>query len=175
MNNEIEKNIHNEYDYSNIIPAAEYIGVLIQYCENAYNSFIELTKKDEEKNEKLKLEYQVYEYRKSYSSCFRITIIDKRFRHTDLNNYKVYVDAVNNGQINNLDSLKIELNTSFKRGKYREEKEHDNTHEIIFKPYNIKYIRKSNYLDTGSSNIENEINNLLKKFPYVNTIFCTKK
>ncbi len=174
MNNEVEKSINNEYDYSNIVPVAEYIGVLIQYCENAYNSFLELIKKDEEKNEKLKYEYKEYEYKKSFSSCFRVNIIDKNFSRIEFNSYKMYMDAVNANQLNNLDSLKIVLDVSFRRGKEGNTKEHINTHEIIFKPYNIKYKRKSNYIDKASSNIEKDLNNLLKKFPFVDTIFCNK-
>lgn len=54
-------------------------------------------------------------------------------------------------------------------------KEHENLFKISFNPYNIVFIRKSNYADSSMDNIENVINEILKKFSVQNTIFCTKK
>ena len=46
--------------------------------------------------------------------------------------------------------------------------------KISFKPYDITFKRKSNFKDPVIDNIENNINELLKKFKTQNTIFCTK-
>ena len=39
---EVETVINNEKDYSNIIPIAENIAYLIQYCDQVYNQFLKL-------------------------------------------------------------------------------------------------------------------------------------
>ena len=37
-----ERNVNNEYDYSNIVPTSQYIGVLVQYCEKVINVLNEM-------------------------------------------------------------------------------------------------------------------------------------
>ena len=54
-------------------------------------------------------------------------------------------------------------------------KGHENLFKITFKPYNIVFTRKSNYADQNMDQIENVINEILKKFRVQNTIFCTKQ
>ena len=49
--------INNEYDYSNILPAIEYITYLAEYCDGVYKQFIKMTEEDEEKNKQYKQEY----------------------------------------------------------------------------------------------------------------------
>ena len=41
---DVETVINNERDYSNIIPIAENIAYLIQYCDQVYNQFLKLIK-----------------------------------------------------------------------------------------------------------------------------------
>lgn len=37
-----ESIINNEYDYSNILPTADYVAYLVQYCDQVYNQLLKL-------------------------------------------------------------------------------------------------------------------------------------
>ena len=171
---EIEKNINNEFDYSNIIPTSQYIGVLVQYCEKIYNQYLQLINQDEERNEKLKYEYREYQYGKMYSTGLSIVIYDNNFKYIECKNLQSFTEAVQNKQVNNIDSLKINLDINFKRGTADKIKEHTNELIISFKPYEIKFTRKSNFDDNMINQVEKDINEILRKFPAIDTIFCTK-
>ncbi len=173
---EREIEISNEYDYSNIVAEVEIVSFLVQYCNSYYNQFIKLCADDEEKNAKLKSEYKFFQYKKSYSSKFEVAIKQKgnSFSNIACKNYESFIESVNAGHLKNIDSLIITLDLSFKRGKDFETKEHENSFKITFKPYEITFKRKSNYDDSTMNQIENTINEILKKFRTQNTIFCSK-
>ena len=174
-NNETEKLTNNAFDYSNIIPLGQYIAILVQYCETECNKYLQLIKEDEERNEKIKYEYQNYQYGKIYQTSLTITICDKNFKYIECKNAKAFNEAIQNKQVNNVKSLTIELNICFKRGQNENIKDHNNEFILQFEPYEITFTRKSNFNDIAMNQIENNINELLKKFPKVDTIFCTKE
>ncbi len=174
MNEELETVINNEYDYSTIIPSAEAIGYIIQYCENLYNQFSQLVTSDEQKNETLKLEYKNYEYGRHFKSEFTVTIKQRGLNNIICKNYNAYLDAVRSGNVNNLNGLDIIMDLSYKRGAYQNTVEHRNDFKVIFRPYDIKFIRKSNHNEGNMNQIENAINGILKQFPTANSIFCSK-
>jgi len=171
---ENEETINNEYDYSNILPSAENIGFLVQYCEQVYNQFTKLVDDDEQRNEKLKYEFQDYKYKKCYGEQLEIIIKSKNYNNITCKNYSSYIETVKNGQVNNLNGLEINLDLDYKRGKKDSLKNYDNSFKIIFKPYEINFIRKSNHNESDMNNIEKNINEILNKFPKYNTIFYTK-
>ena len=49
-----------------------------------------------------------------------------------------------------------------------------NDFKIIFRPYDIKFIRKSNFNEESMNQIESSINSILSKFAVANSIFCAK-
>lgn len=176
--NEKEIIVNPEYDYSNIIPNKEYIKVLVKSCEEMYKRLMNLIKEDELKNERLKYEYRNYEYKKCFDTDFSIDIressvgdgsLGQRLTFNDSNTFAEYIDR----KIN-LESLVIDLNLSYKRGYEGKEKVHLNSFKISFKPYNIKFRRKSNYNDEIMNQIENYIKSILDNFAIENTIFCNK-
>ena len=173
--NDTEKNINNEFNYSTAIPTTKNITILVQYCEEVFNSYSQLINEDESKNEKLKYEYRTYQYGKIYSLDFKVVIYDKNFKYIECPSLKSYIEAVNNKQINNVSSLNIKLNINFKRGPNGNTKDHINEFKINFKPYEIIFTRQSNFDDTNILKIENDINEILSKFPAIDTIFCTKE
>lgn len=65
MNDLKEIIINNEYDYSNSVPTVEFITYIVQYCDQIYNHFLNLIEQDEKKNERLKYEFQNYNYKKA--------------------------------------------------------------------------------------------------------------
>ena len=170
-----ETQLNNEFDYSNIVVEVQPISYLIQYCEALYNQFIKLVTEDEEKNARLKTEFKNYDYKKSYSNKFEILIKEKE-NNSNLNckNFQTFIDAVNSGHLKNINSLTIELDLTYKRGKESYLNEYENNFKIVFKPYDIKFIRKSNHSENYMNQIENNINEILKKFKVQNSIFCTK-
>lgn len=173
-NEEIETVINNEYDYSNIITTAEQIGYLVQYCEQAYNQLLFLVEEDEKKNEKLKYEFKNYNYHKDYGTKFEVIIREKTYNNITCKSYSTYLEAVNSNQVKEVNSLEINLNLNYRRGKNDSLKDYENFFHITFKPYDIKFARKSNHSESSMDQIENTIKGMLDKFPAVNSIFCTK-
>lgn len=173
---EKEKEISREYDYSNSVPEIKAILYLAQYCEAYYKQLVKLVEEDEAKNEKLKYDYRNYMFKKSFSSRFEVTIKKRDANYTILycKTYESFVNAVNEGHANNVNGITITLDLSYERGKEFYTKKHDNLFIISFKPYEIIFSRKSNYEDENMDQIENSINEVLKKFNVQNTIFCTK-
>lgn len=166
--------INNEYDYSNIVPTVENITYIIQYCAQIYSHFLKLIAEDENKNEKLKYEFKNYNYKKSYGEGFEVKVRQKNYNTISCKTYSSFIGAVNSGQLLNVDSLEISLNLNYKRGKNDSFKNHENSFNITFKPYDIRLVRKANYKETDMELIENNLNEMLKKFPIANTIFCFK-
>ena len=174
---EREVEISREFDYSNSVPETQTISFLAQYCDSYYKQLIKMCEEDEEKNAKLKSEYKNFQYKKSYNTKYEVAIKEKgnSFSNLSCKTYDSFVEAVNSGHLINVDSVVITLDLLFKRGKDMATKEHENLFKISFKPYNIVFTRKSNYADPNMDQIENVINEILKKFRVQNTIFCTKQ
>ena len=173
---EKEVQVSNEFDYSNIVAEVQSISYLVQYCEALYNQLIKLASNDEEKNARLKSEFKNYEYKKTFNTKFEVLIKENGNSFANLNckNYETFNEAVNSGHLKNVDTLTIELDLTYKRGKEFSLKDYENNFKIVFKPYNIKFTRKSNHSETFMNEIENNINEILKKFRVQNSIFCTK-
>lgn len=171
---EEETIINNEYDYSNIVPMVENVTYIVQYCDQIYSDFLKLIEEDENKNERLKYEFKNYNYKKSYGEGFEVKIRQKNYNNISCKNYNSFIESINNGQILNVDSLEIDLRLDYKRGKNESLNNHENLFKITFKPYEIKFIRKSNHREVDMEQIENNLNEMLKKFPVANTIFCSK-
>ena len=174
MNEELETAINNEYDYSNIIASGEAVAYIVKYCETLFNQFNALIANDEKKNEMLKYEFKNYEYAKHFKSEFTVTIKQRGLNNIICKNYNAYMEALNSGNINNLNGMDIIMDLSYKRGANSELKEHRNDFKIIFRPYDIRFIRKSNHNEVNMNQIEDSINAMLKQFPVANTIFFNK-
>lgn len=175
----METTINNVYDYSTVIPVIEKIGTIVQFLDGVYSHFMNLSKEEEERNSKLKEEYQEYKYRNRYS-FFEINIrkkIDDVF-HSDYvtcKNLESFKKMYDEGNLINMEKLEIKMSLSFARGKgYFDNEKYDNDFSIVFEPYNIKFIRKSNYEDPEIDEIEKRINEIFNSFDKCNTIFCSK-
>ena len=171
---DVEAVINNEKDYSNIIPTPENIASLVQYCEQIYNQFAKLVEDDENRNNKIKYELQNYSFKKCYGQQLELIIREKNFNTINCKNYNSYVELYKNGQLKNLDSLEINLELNYQTGMNASLITHENLFKIKFKPYEISFIRKSNFKNFNMERIENTINDILSNFPVANTIFCTK-
>lgn len=172
---EVEAAINNERDYSNIIPTAENIAYLVQYCEQVYNQLIKLIEDDEARNQKIKYDLQNYNFKKSFSENFEVLVREKNFNLINCKNYNSYLELYKKEQLNNVNSIEIYLKLDYNSGSNSSFIKHENSFIIKFRPYEITFIRKSNFKDQNMDQIENQINEILKKFPVANTIFCTKK
>lgn len=171
---EIQTAINNEYDYSNIVASAANIGSLVQYCENVYNQLTNLIEEDERKNEQLKQEYRNYTWKKNYGMRFEVSVRQKNFNSFSCKTLGSYMDALRNNQLSQVSSLTIDLDLSFKRGEGLNLNNHEHSFKIIFKPYEISFIRKSNYNDPHMNQVEENLKSILSKFQVANSIFCTK-
>lgn len=166
--------INNEFDYSNIIPTVEGITFLIQYIYSEYERFLALLLEDEKNNEPLKPEFKHYNYKKCYAERFSVCIRKKTYDYITCNDFPTFQSAVKSGNLINIASLEILMELDFKRGIGNDLKEHNNSFKIVFKPYAITFVRKSNHNEIRMSQIENNINSILKQFNVANSIFCTK-
>jgi hypothetical protein len=167
--------INNEFDYSNILPTVEAVSYLVEYCDKMNQQLTKLVLEDEEKNKQFKEEYKEYMYRKSYRQNLEVHIYKGSFyKSITCNDYKTFVSAIKDGNLNNVDKLTINLSLDYSRGKSGNYEEYENSFVIVFSPYNIKFIRKSNHKESNMNSIENQINSILKQFPVANCIFCTK-
>lgn len=171
-----ESIINTEYDYSNILPTIDWVAYLVQYCDQVYNQLLSFQKEEEEKNKQFKEEYREYNFKKKYSQGLEIYIREKNYHNNiTCKNYNTFKTAVDDGNLNNVIGVEIKLNIDFERGRSGKYESHENTFAIIFKPYEITFSRKSNYNDQNMSEIEKQINEILKKFPVANCIFCNKE
>ena len=167
--------VNNEYDYSNIVPTVEGISYIVRYCDEMNKQLQKLIDADEEKNKQFKLEYKEYMYSKSYGQSFEVYIKTQGYsENITCKDYEHFASAVQGGNVNNLSGLDIKLCMDFKRGKGNDLEEHENSFSITFKPYDIKFTRKSNHNDPNMNQVEQQINEMLKKFPVANSIFCSK-
>ncbi len=173
FNNDTEISINNRFDYSNIIPDVNNITYIIQYLDGLYNQFKKLVDEDEMKNEKLKYDYRNYNYKHHFISGLEIRV-RKEFNTITLKNFASYTETLKNNQVINIDSLDIELNLCYYRGKEGDLTEYRNTFTISFKPYEIVFTRASNQKVPEMDQIEKTINDMMKKFHVANTIFCSK-
>lgn len=173
---ERETEICNEFDYSNAIVEIQSISYLIQYCDTLFKQYMNMVNLDEQRNEKLKYEFRNYEYRKSYNAKFEISIRGKDYNYSNLNckSYYSFIEAVNNGHLKNVGSVIITLDLSYRRGQEINLMDYENNFKFTFKPYEIKFVRKSNHNEESTNQLENNFNQILKQFKVANSIFCTK-
>lgn len=167
--------INNENNYSDILPTAETVAYLVNYCDKVYKDFVSLLEEDEKKNEQYKLEYKNYMYKKSYADRFEVTIRNKNYNNITCKSYDMFLSAIEDGNVKNVQSITINLELGFKRGKERDFEEHENEFKIEFKPFDTTFVRKSNHNDPSMNNIEEKIKMILERFPTMNTIFYTKE
>ena len=146
----------------------------MQYCDQKNQELTKLVNEDEEKNKPFKPEYKDYMYKKSFGQEFEIYIRSNSYNSITCNDYESFLAAVENGNLNQVTQLNIELYMNFSRGKSEKYEDHENSFKIIFKPYEITFARKSNYNDPSMDKIEKEINSILEQFPVANSIFCNK-
>ena len=168
--------INNEYDFSNIIPTEESVKYLVEYLNGLNDKFSQIIKEDEEKNERLKYEYRVYTYKNHFSKGLSISIFTGSVgNYIDCNDYQSFESAIKDGNLKNVSRLRIDLNLDFARGMNNSLDQHENAFSIVFKPYDITFIRKSNHNDPIMNEIEKQIINILNQFPVANSIFCNKQ
>lgn len=167
--------VNNVYDYSNILPTVEAISYLVQYCDEMNKQLTKLVEEDEEKNKQFKPEYKEFMYKKSYSQQFEVFIREKSYNNISCKDYSQFISAVNGGNLNEISSMDIKLCMDFYRGRVDNKEGHENSFLITFKPYEIKFTRKSNHNDPNMNQLEQQIRDILNQFPVANCIFCNKQ
>ena len=163
--------VNHEYLYPNILAVREYVENLVRFCDGAYRAFMNKVIEEEKKNEPLKYEHREYKYKKSYGTWMKIYISTNNSVSLEYDDDGAFRTAVNNGKLNNVSSLNIELNLDFGKGKEGSIEDHKNEFRIEFRPYNIKFVRNSNYTDPEMDELEKQIVKLMEDFPATKTIF----
>ncbi len=175
MNNYIDENtpfgIQNQHNYSTIIPTGECITYLVQYCYDEYNKFIALTE-EVEKNKEQHGEYN-YSFKKG-NSVFEVSLRGKMYTNVICHDMEEFEEATHEKGLKEMSSLEIKMHLNFKRDREDVGSEHQNEFVITFRPYEISFTRKSNYNETMMNQIEMNIDEVLKRFPSINSIFSSK-
>ena len=153
-------NIHNVFDYSNAIATKENISHLVKYCDNVYEQYLWLFN-EHTQNKNV--------YQKKHNFYLDIRIKDKKFNIIICNSYMSFKKACLDGNLDNIEGMQIKLNLS-----YKESKIYNNLFTIIIKPFDLKFVRQSNFDNVEMNIIEKNINEILKRFDTVDSIFCTK-
>lgn len=166
--------VHNEYDYSNVVPTIESITYLAQYLSSVYKQFISLVEEDQKKNEQFKEEYRHYSFKRMFSERFAITIMQKSFSTITCKDFTSFQSAISDGNVNNVRSLDIVMQLDYRRGVGNNLVDHENLFHIIFKPYEITFTRKSSHNEFQMNQIEKDVKDIFSQIPALNTIFCTK-
>lgn len=160
-NNDLKtNNIYNVFDYSNAVATKETISHLVKYCDNVYEQYLWLFN-EQIQNKSI--------YSKKHNFYLDIRIKDKKFNIIICNSYMSFKKACLDGNLNNIESMEIRLNLS-----YKESKIYNNLFTIMIKPFNLKFVRQSNYDNLEMNIIEKNINEILKRFNTIDSIFCTK-
>jgi hypothetical protein len=174
-NNElVETIISNEYDYSNVVVDRISLLSLAQYVNEIYIKMTDIFNEEEKKNEQLKWEFQTYEYKKGYINL-EFNIRDKNYSNISCESYEALLSASENGSLNNISSFSISMKLNYSKGKQTTMIALNNSFDITFKPYEIRFIRKSNYNEVLMNQIEEGIHNIMDKFKVLNTVFSIKE
>ncbi len=168
-----EQIVNNEFDYSNTIANEQSVLLLAKYIDDIYKRMLAIFEEDERKNEKLKWEFKDYAYKKSYVRL-EFTMKNKNYGSIECETYEALVNYAKAGNINNLISFEIKMTLDYSRGKGDSLIKIENLFNVIIKPYEITFTRKSNYDEVYMKQIEDGINSILKQFKIENTIFCSK-
>ena len=171
IDEDIPCSIVNNFDYSNVIPKLENIEKIVQHCFNLYNQFKDRCNLEEERNRQFKSEYKKYDYKEMFSAGCSIIVNGKDYKTIIYKDLPNFLSAVNNGNITNVSYLDILLCLDYRKGNGNNLIEHKNRFEIKFRPYDITFTRKSDFNEIMMNDIEDNINELMKSFNSVNTIF----
>ncbi len=166
--------INNTYDYSNVLARINDISFLAEYLSKVFSEFNKLVEEDEEANKRYRQEYRRYMYKKNYGTGFEVYFAGEECKSTICNDIESFKSLISNGGVRNIRHLQIKLNLNYGRGSGFNISNHENSFIIEFRPYDIKFLRKSNYKDSNMDYIESSIINILNQFKAENTIFCSK-
>lgn len=147
-------NICNEFDYSNIIPSISNISKIVELCSLLYDKF-----------DSVLLNHNVHEVEKGDNCNFEIIIIDNEYKKTILTSFNEFNDNIS--LLNNINVLTIKLSLGY----IKLNEEYNNLFEITIRPYSIVFKRLSNHEQSLMSQIEDSINNNMKKLTTEKTIF----
>ena len=168
--------IENTYNFSDTIITVEVIDYIAKYFQSIIDYYEKLFIEDEQKNEKLKYDFQNYSYKKSYNTGLDITIGSKEYSSIHCNNYNSFKQMINENKAKNLGFFNIELSINYKSGNNNNLIEHNNNFSIKMKPYDIIFKCSSNNSDSEMNNVEEYIiNEIFNKIPHVPTIFYSNE
>lgn len=168
---DILRSINNMFDYSNSIPTVRDVKHLVKYMFNIYEQYLWMVTEDEKKYKK-EHKYSIYE--NFYSLIFDVRIKEKDYTIITCKNYSEFEQCIKDGKLDNIDSMEIRLIIDYKNNYAKDYVMYNNNFTVYLKPFNISFYRKSNYDKLEMNAIESGINEILKRFTTINSIFCTK-
>ena len=162
--------VNSVFDFSNALVDTNNLLPLVQYYYGIYMQYIKLAEEDAQRNEKLKYDYQKFECSKRWFK-FKIRTLTNDYNNAEYNTLADFNYAVTNGKIRDISLLEIELTLDFSTGTNNNKIDYDNEFVITFKPYDIKFKRKSNKNIQTMQEIEDYTISLLQSFNKQTTIF----
>lgn len=168
---EVLCSINNMFDYSNSIPTIKDVKHLVKYMFNIYEQYLWMVTEDEKK---YKQEHKYYIYESHHSLIFDVRFREKSYSIVTCKNYSEFEQCVKDGKLDNIDSMEIRLIIDYKNNYTKDYVMYNNNFTVCLKPFDISFYRKSNYDKLEMNAIESGINEILKRFMSINSIFCTK-
>ena len=163
--------VNHEHLYPNLLPVREYVENLASFCERAYKVLEKKADEDEQKNASIEYSQQEYVYKKSFGAGFKVHLYTNANVSLDYETADSLLAASRDGRLNDVSMLVIRLDLDFSRGKNNAFEDHNNEFEISFRPFDVKFLRNSNYVDPDMDKLEDEIVKILEDFPFMKTIF----
>lgn len=171
LKEEVPCSINNMFDYSNSIPTIKDVKHLVKYMFNIYEQYLWMVTEDEKK---YKQEHKYYIYESHHSLIFDVRLREKNYITITCKSYSEFEQCVKDGKLDNIDSMEIRLIIDYKNNYTKDYIMYNNNFTVCLKPFDISFYRKSNYDKLEMNAIESGINEILKRFMSINSIFCTK-
>ena len=163
--------VNNKFDYSNSVPTVLAMIHLVKYLYNNYEQYLWLVTEDEKEYEKT---HKYYNYEKTYRLIFDVRIRERNYSIITCKSTSEFEKAVEDGKLDNIDSMEIRLILDYRKPNTPDYIMYNNFFVIQLKPFDITFLRKSNYNQLDMNAIENNVNEILRRFTTINSIFCTK-
>ena len=171
MNNPRVEIVKEKLSYPNLLAVQEYVVDLVKFCFSLYGSFEKLVSDDTAKNEQLKLDFREYEHYKHYAAGCNVIISNSDFHTSRYNNYDEFDSLVKNGMLKKLSKIRIELNLSYRSGKFNALVDNENSFIIVLEPSASTFEYSANHETSDMREIFTRLKAKLDDFPATLTVF----
>ena len=167
--------IKGRKNYSDLLAVNENVEALIRHCEQLFREYNEKADADEAKNERFRVDYQEFTFKRAYGASLKIKIYDTIQGFIDLDSLDSYRNAVATHIFSSPKYLSVMMDLSFRSGKGNDLVDHKRIYEARLEHGKSYFEYESNEEDASFSQVCQGIEEVLNQFPAVHTIFSTNE